>query len=262
MRKIEDIHEVQTILLSLSKEFHKICVREQIPYTMLGGTMLGAIRHKGFIPWDDDMDFGVPREYYDKLIHVLEKELPQEYRCLTYKNCEQIKYPFVKVEDCRTCIDDPRLDCQLEDKPGVNIDIFPIDYCNPNGFQLKIVYFLLRLQTIIFVESTSKSKTKKIIKHFLRRITPFSRDYLIKHVESLCSVVKQSDCMANLLGRWKERELFHPTIYLTTKEYDFEGIRLLGIDDYQTFLSQVYGDYMKLPPIEERQSHVDNVYVR
>lgn len=68
--------------------------------------------------------------------------------------------------------------------------------------------------------------------------------------------------MANLLGRWKERELFHPTIYLTTKEYDFEGIRLLGIDDYQTFLSQVYGDYMKLPPIEERQSHVDNVYVR
>lgn len=262
MKQIESIDEIHQTLLGIVKPFVEVCNKHDIPYSMLGGTMLGAIRHKGFIPWDDDMDFGVPRKYYDKLIHVLEKELPQEYRCLTYKNCEQIKYPFIKIEDCRTCIDDPRLDCSMEEKPGVNIDIFPIDYCNPNGFQLKIVYFLLRLQTIIFVESTSKSKIKRIIKHFLRRITPFRRDYLIKRVESMCSVVKQSEYMANLLGRWKEREIFHPTIYLTTREYEFEGIRLLGIHDYHTFLSQLYGDYMKLPPEKERLSHVDFVYLR
>ena len=80
MRPI-DIEEAHHILLDIAKAFTKVCDENNIPYYMLGGTMLGAVRHKGFIPWDDDMDFGVPREYYDLLINVLEKELPSPYRC-------------------------------------------------------------------------------------------------------------------------------------------------------------------------------------
>ena len=74
------IDEIHARVLAIAKEFDKICTRHQIPYYMLGGTMLGAIRHKGFIPWDDDMDFGVPIAYYDQLEEILKEELPSNYR--------------------------------------------------------------------------------------------------------------------------------------------------------------------------------------
>lgn len=262
MRKIEDIQEVQSILLGIAKEFRRICEKEHIPYYMIGGTMLGAIRHKGFIPWDDDMDFGVPRKDYLRLIHALEKELPQHIRSLTYQKCEQIKYPFVKIEDHRTCIDDPRLDCSLENKPGVNIDVFPLDYCNPNSFRLKLIFFLLRLQTIVFVESTSKSKLKKLIKHSLKGLMPFSRQYLIKHIDTICSAYEQGDFMGNVLGSYKKREIFQSTLFMSTKEYDFENLVLKGVSNYNLYLSQLYGDYMKLPSANQRVSHVETIYLR
>ena len=78
MRKIEDIKELQSILLDIAKEFHRICTMYEIPYYMVGGTQLGAVRHKGFIPWDDDMDFGVPRVYFEKLKVLLEESLPDK----------------------------------------------------------------------------------------------------------------------------------------------------------------------------------------
>ena len=68
--------ELHSVLLEIGKAFHNICGKNNIPYFMLGGTMLGAVRHKGIIPWDDDMDFGVPREYFDKLKKALCEELP------------------------------------------------------------------------------------------------------------------------------------------------------------------------------------------
>lgn len=76
MRKIETAEELHGILLAMAKTFHKICVEEDIPYYMVAGTMLGAKRHKGFIPWDDDMDFAIPRAYYEKAKNVLKTKLP------------------------------------------------------------------------------------------------------------------------------------------------------------------------------------------
>ena len=70
------LDEIHLTLLDIAKEFDRICVKHNIPYYMIGGTMLGAVRHKGFIPWDDDMDFGVPVEYYEELQRILDKELP------------------------------------------------------------------------------------------------------------------------------------------------------------------------------------------
>ena len=109
MRQITDISEVHQILLGIAKEFDRICRENDIPYYMLGGTMLGAVRHKGFIPWDDDMDFGVPRPYYDRLVSVLESELLHPYRCCTYRNNQGVFAPFVKIDDYRTLADDPRV---------------------------------------------------------------------------------------------------------------------------------------------------------
>ena len=125
MREIT-IEESHRLLLALAKEFHSVCERNEIPYFMLGGTMLGAVRHKGFIPWDDDMDFGIPREYFSFFIDSCKKDLPSSYKVLYYDNSDYAILGFVKLSDSRTVVEEvfaPITDEVL----GVNIDVFPLD---------------------------------------------------------------------------------------------------------------------------------------
>lgn len=133
------IEEVHNRVLAIAKEFDRICTFHGIPYYMIGGTMLGAIRHKGFIPWDDDMDFGVPIEHYQELIDILEKELAYPYRCCTYKNHPAVLFNYFKIEDLSTCIDDVAIDLPLHQKLGLNIDIFPLNTCTIGGKAEKTV---------------------------------------------------------------------------------------------------------------------------
>lgn len=263
MKKIESISEVHDLLLGIAKEFHLICTKHEIPYTMLGGTMLGAIRHKGFIPWDDDMDFAVPREHYDQLIEVLEKELSPEYRCLTYKNCEQIKYLFIKIEDSRTCIDDKSLNCNLEEKIGVNVDVFPLDQCNKNSWRIRRIMILRTLNTLFFVESPSYSKLKTLFKKTCMRFAPKDKHFFLKKLEWALLHAGRGDDMGNLIGRWRKKEIFKAEIYQQLTGYPFEDITLRGPQDYEAYLTQMYGNYMQLPPEASRQAHaVEGVYWR
>ena len=262
MKRVETIDEIQKDLLQISLSFREICDRHNIPYVMLGGTMLGAVRHHGFIPWDDDMDFAVPRKHYDRLIKLLDNELPKIYKCLTYDICEQIKYPFFKIEDTRTCIDDPRLKCSLEEKVGLNIDVFPLDVCDVKSWRIKWIYVLLRLQTLLFVESTSPSFFKQIVRIILRTLVPVSKNYLLKKMDLLLKKSVKGDYVGNIFGRWKRKEVFKSDIYNSICNYTFEGVSFKGVKDYHTYLTQIYGDYMKLPPESKRVSHVNNVYLR
>ena len=82
---------IWAVLLDLLQEFTGVCEAHEITFFADGGTLLGAFRHQGFIPWDDDMDFAVPREYYEEVMELLEQELPKGYRTLNYRNCKQIK---------------------------------------------------------------------------------------------------------------------------------------------------------------------------
>lgn len=262
MRRIQDINEVHHILLGIATAFHQICTKHDIPYCMLGGTMLGAVRHKGFIPWDDDMDFAVPREHYEELATLLEKELPQDYRCLTYSNCEQIKYPFIKIEDRRTCIDDKSLDCPLEEKIGLNIDVFPLDRCDKNSWRMKRVFFYIALQTLFFLESPTYSKPKALIKKLCQKLAPKERLYFVKKLENAMLHAGDANHIGNLIGRWREKETFKANIYQNLADYPFEHIALRGPKDYNTYLTQMYGDYMQLPPKEQQLVHVEGVYWR
>lgn len=263
MKRIEHINEVHDILLGIAKAFHNVCTRYDIPYTMLGGTMLGAVRHKGFIPWDDDMDFAVPREHYDRLMPLMEKELPSHCRALDYRNCEQIRYPFIKIEDRRTCIDDRSLDVPLEQKIGLNIDIFPLDLCDKQSWRMKRVFTLIALQTLFFLESPGISGPKAIVKRICQRFAPADRHYFIRRLEHAMLHAGDAGDLGNLIGRWRERESFKADIYRNLTDYPFEGITLRGPQDYETYLTQMYGDYMQLPPEASRQAHaVEGVYWR
>ena len=262
MKRIESLTDVQQYLLAIASIFEVICKTNHIPYVMLGGTMLGAVRHHGFIPWDDDMDFGVPREHYEKLLDLLEKELPSGYRCLTYKNCDQIIYPFAKIEDVRTCIDDPRLNCPLNEKIGLNIDVFPLDTCVVNSWRIKWVYVLLKLQTLLFVESTSPTFIKNVIRRVVRTLLPINKNVILKKVDTILINNQKGKDIGNIFGRWKGKEIFSSDIYRSTASYVFEGVTLEGVKDYHTYLTQLYGDYMELPSEEKRVAHVDNIYIK
>ena len=124
-----DLKIIHEILLKIAESFHQVCENNKIQYYMLGGTMLGAIRHKGFIPWDDDMDFGVMAEDWPKLIEALNKDLPQYYRIRDIKNTKGISNPSIKIEDVRTIIRESDKAGE-SDVIGINIDIFPLNYTN------------------------------------------------------------------------------------------------------------------------------------
>lgn len=261
MKKI-DINECHKLLLGIAKEFDAICTKHNIPYYMLGGTMLGAIRHKGFIPWDDDMDFGVPRTQYTKLIEILERELPVPLKCCTYINSKAVKSPFAKIVDTRTIIDDPRIDLPVEQQIGINIDIFPLDCCDLNDNKIKTIRKWEKLSQLVYINPPHKSYTKLLIKKILRLICPFSHKYILDKICKLALSLEKGEFLANIHGRWKNREIIPVEWYGEYTRYDFEGIKLCGIKEYDKYLSKLYNNYMQLPPVEKRIAHVDNIYMK
>lgn len=259
MKKI-DLCECHKLLLGIAKEFDKICTKHNIPYYMLGGTMLGAIRHKGFIPWDDDMDFGVPRQYYAKLIPLLDKELPERYKCYTYLNNKAVKSPFVKIADTRTRINDPRIDLPIEEQIGLNIDIFPLDYCEPNNKKINKIYRIERFRQIVYINPPVKSFFKSFVKSCLRLICPLSNKSLIEKSIGIASNLEYGKYLGNIFGRWKIKEIVPSEWYGISVRYQFEDIKLCGIKEYDKYLKHLYKDYMELPPEGNRFCHTSEMY--
>lgn len=261
MRQINDISEVHHILLDIAKEFDRVCKAYDIPYYMLGGTMLGAVRHKGFIPWDDDMDFGVPRPYYDKLVAALETSLSYPYRCCTYKNNPGVFAAIMKIDDRRTVADDPCVRLPLNEQIGVNIDVFPLDYCKPEDNILKKIYRLeLRYQTV-YLGNSSGSVWKNGIKTVLSVIYPVSRIKMLDRMHKMLSDMKDGPILANVFGAWREKECIPVEWYGEGVTYPFEDTEFYGIKDYDSYLTKLYGDYMT-PPKSGRHIHLNNIYWR
>lgn len=259
MREIESIEEIHKILLSIANAFAEVCDKNNIPYCMIGGTMLGAIRHKGFIPWDDDMDFGVYSEHYCQLKKILEKELPSPYKCISFENCESVKYPFFKIEDDSTRVLDKTVNLPLEAMTGLNIDIFPLFPCNGNNWEVRRLNPLKKLTTLLYVESDKDCLYKKIIRWILRFTIRMDKkkwlQFLYRKADSLKGAYR-----GNLFGRWREREIFPEEVYQNLEEYNFETIKLKGIKQADRYLRQMYGDYMKLPTKDKQLTHISNVY--
>jgi len=259
-----EIEEIHKLVLAIAVEFDRICTKYQIPYYMLGGTMLGAIRHKGFIPWDDDMDFGVPIEHFQRLIDILTSELPLPYRCCTYKNHPAVIHNFIKIENGDTCIDDKSIGLPLERKLGLNIDVFPLNRCVLGGKAEKKLRRRVDLLGKAYLQSVfhSNSKTKQLIKKCLRIITGGSPLRLQQDIEKRLLNINTGDCLGNLLGHWREKEIVPLAWYGNGVRYQFEETSFVGLQDYDKYLTRMYGDYMELPPKEKQVAHVDKVYLR
>ena len=254
-----DIKECHHILLTIAVAFDEICNRHQIPYYMIGGTMLGAIRHKGFIPWDDDMDFGVERRYIPTLLHALEEELPSHLKVRTLENCEHIICNFFKIEDVRTEVID-----KLDDRPtgiGINIDLFPLDNGRNNFFQTMMlthyIYFLLTLKDYLFFDHKIRRGFKKWIAFFLRKTNFISIRKRLRYIDRVIFRYAQdkSRYLINYNGRWRTKEMVLKRVMGNPKVYPFENIMLTGIEHAHDYLSVLYGNYMQIPQESKRIYH-------
>ena len=255
--------ELQKRLLGILKWFHKICVENNLRYYAIGGTLLGAVRHKGFIPWDDDIDVGMPRKDYDKLIELLKNEKSQSlYRLeIPFENKDFV-YQFCKIYDTSTTLTE---NTRYKTKRGIYLDVFPLDGIGDTVEESIKNYKRIAVKNnYIMTKVCALSKHRKLYKNIaivVSRCIPFPswRSTLIK-LDKQCRAMAFDDYkyVINPYGAWGVKEIYQRDWFGESPiVMDFESIKIFVPEKYGDFLSSVYGDYMKLPPKEKQKSHHD-----
>lgn len=254
-----DINEIHEILLEIIGHVHRILTNAGIHYYMLGGTMLGAVRHHGFIPWDDDIDIGVFREDFEKCKKILCEQLPARYRLRTIYNCEGIVGEIVKIEDSTTLVEEfGKNNKQIN--IGINIDIFPLDRARNNKNTLfsrnRLIHIVSRLNKSRLMPD---SKLTKFFSPMLNFCLMFAdKDFLLRVKRSLFP--DDGHYIANYYGSWGVKEYIPEDVFGLGKLYQFENLFLYGVDKPDIYLQSLYGDYMIMPRENERHLHLVNAY--
>ena len=262
MREITDIKEIQSIALGVLKYIDKICKENSIPYSLAGGTALGAIRHKGFIPWDDDIDIIMTRPNYEKFLKIMDNTKSDKYKCLHYgKDFPNYFYRFAKVCDLSTSLKEGEY-IQNPDL-GVFVDVFPSDGVDEKNIE-KIYKKLSYYSSMIGVASLKKyTKSKKgvfrsVLKFFAFFYAKiFGWEYWLKKYEKLLSKYKFEDYEKTLVycGGYGTKEIFDKSIYDELIEVEFEKCKFPVVKNYDLYLKSLYGNYMQLPPKEKQITH-------
>ena len=254
------LEEIKKIELNILLEFDTFCKDNNLTYMLAGGTLLGAIRHKGFIPWDDDIDVCMPRDSYERLYELLNgKKIKDRFRLISHRDNSAI-YPFYKiVDDCTIAIE---TESSGKKTLGLWIDIFPLDGCPKDkkkaAHLLKKIAFYKWLMNICNCKlGTGTTKWKAILKTPLVLLGKFvdSRKIAL-HIDKVLKKydVNNNSCVASFLGCYGVREQM-PSSFLETVQVEFEGHMFPTTKEWDYYLSSLYGDYMELPPENKRIQH-------
>ena len=254
--------ECRKIQMNILLVLDDICKRNDLNYYLGYGSMLGAVRHKGYIPWDDDIDICLFREDYDKLIKILKEQQEINWLDIVDSSVGEYYYPFAKATDNRTI-------AKMEDNitpHGIWVDIFPIDNVPNSKYRIKIyIYncYLLRAMTIAMTTDFSEVKNVKKLKYkkFLNCIANIiGKNRICKYYEKKCKkyINKEKKYVAVLCSAYGYRDRMVKKYLLESEEYIFEKRKFSGFKNYDFYLSKLYGDYMKLPPEDKRRTHSVN----
>lgn len=263
MNNIDLLHQED---LDIVKAVVKICEEHDLKYYMLGGTMLGAIRHGGFIPWDDDIDLGMFRDDYERFLQ-LENELPSNLKIVNYKNTPYYLYYITRVLDTETKVIEERIGNENK-YTNASIDIFPIDG-TPNNKLLRKIYYLRvlyhrALMALCYKDSIdrhrSRSRVEKMFLWVAERLPVEKMTTPYKQKEKIDKLLKKqkiegSKYIGNIMGAYRTKEIVPAEFYGSGKMYPFEDIELRGMDMADEYLKWTYGDYMQLPPEDKRKTH-------
>ena len=258
------LDELKKIELDTLLEIDALCERLGLRYSLCGGTLLGAIRHGGFIPWDDDIDIFMPRPDYNRLIEYC-KHNETPFSLLCNETNEKYGYLFAKAMAKNTVIHEPNANPTNIDM-GVYVDIFPIDGLADDYESSKALFNKTRFKRELLVARNWKrffrSKTRawyyEPIRFAFFVLSRFvSRAGLIRSVQKAYSAdsFDQREYAATVCGSYRLKEILPSRVYDTYTELEFEGHKFKALKDYETYLSSIYGDYMQLPPEHKRVSH-------
>ncbi len=263
--KIITPSEQKKILLELLKEFDSFCQKNNIRYYLIGGTLLGAVRHSGFIPWDDDVDVCMFREDYDRFLAEY-KPSGEKYTLKSLELDKKYLYPFAKLVDNETILIESKND---KNGLGVYLDIFPIDNCPGNKIEdayknidkINIFRWLRNFKIIEF--SKKRSLLKNIVLALGKIICfPISRRRIAELIAKKASANKNIKCqfVGELVNTaYGYGEVYDRCHFGEGSKLSFEGYEFMVPIDYDYILTSMYGDYMKLPPIEKRVSNHNSI---
>ena len=233
----------QMVMLEMVKVMDSICKKYDIPYFLYGGTLLGAIRHNGFIPWDDDLDVAMMRNDYKRLLKVLPDELP-EHIVLQTNDTDKNYFFFVgKLRDKRSFLDEGGFDSVFKER-GIFIDIFPLDKLLPWTQKL-------RFQSLAYNFFRKGDGSVSAMKR-IRALTWFNRHVSFPLLRGISRLSATKALMCDYGIPFHNIYNLNDISHLTT--HDFEGVQLPVPGNSHNMLQTMFGDYMQLP------ADLDNVY--
>ena len=269
----EQLKDIQRVLLQILKDFSCVCEKHGFYYSLCGGSALGAVRHKGFIPWDDDIDVFMRRSDYNQFIKLFEKELGEKYRLHSLETTPELGMPVSQVIAKGTVLrsyNNP--DCK---ESGICIDIFVLENAPDirivraiHGFGSLVFGFILSCSRMyhnrellldIFEDSGEEVlgaiKKKVRIGYFFsfHKLSTWSKRFM--QWNSVCKNENSKYVVCPTGIKHYFKEIFPRSIYCTTTKLKFEDTELSVIQNYDWALRRLYGDYMRIPPVEKREKH-------
>ncbi len=258
-KQIEALRERE---LELLKIFISVCERLDLNYFAVEGTLLGAVRHRGFIPWDDDIDVGMLRDDYESFIENATELLPDGFFLQTRQTDSEYPHCFAKLRNTNTVF--LETSCKnINMNHGIYIDIFPFDYY-PDGlikgyiFDFEKLLIKYRVREVFYVPEDSTLSVSNILRRILTlisRVRYKSVNDALERQEKLIKSFSNTKRVINNGSPWKNRERVDASWIASTVKLNFEGISINAPSGYDNYLKHVYGDYMTPPTEDKRIPH-------
>lgn len=262
-----DVRKVQSIQLEILNNFILFCQKNNLRWYIIGGSLIGVLRHKGFIPWDDDIDIGMPRKDYDRFIS-LQNKYPSGYTLINHQTDRNWNFNFSQFVDNESDIivnfnEIPR-QCKIW------IDIFPIDGLPKNTIHrwlhMKHILFyryliqISNIQTQVDTHKVGRPFWEKIILklfHYIPLGKFINEDKILARMEQSLKKYDFDDMeyAGNLLGKYREKEIVPKSYWGNPILLPFENINVNCPNEYHKLQTHLYGSYMNMPPIEKRVCH-------
>ena len=265
---MEDTNKtVQNLTIFTLNVFIDFCERHHLRYYFIGGALIGVVRHHGFIPWDDDIDIGMPRKDFDRFHELLRAEMPEGFGICTRYTDENWHFAMSQFVDLES-----EIEINLAEKPRkahIWIDVFPLDGLPSNKFlrwfrvkNILIHRYLVQIAHITTQVDSHRSRPwyEKAVLKFCKIIPVgklFNTNKILNHMEKiLCKTdFYKSEYCGNMLGRYREREVVLTSWFGRPIDGSFEGQMVKIPEKSHEILTALYGDYMKLPPENARVAH-------
>lgn len=262
--------EIHKCLLHMLKDIDYVCRKHNITYMLCGGTALGAVRHQGFIPWDDDLDISMPRAEYEKFISIMHNELGKYYD-FSYPHSNNIDYPFLKIYKKGTKFAELFDDMSYE---GLWVDVFPMEYAPDNvliryvkGKAADFLFHCVAASLMIAQKNNNETKNmytqnwRRKLRYYIAIIIGYMLCFLsykkiINIFDNFVRSERKTSMMTIPTGRaYYFGECLSTSVIFPVRSMKFCDMEINVYNDVHSYLSRLYGDYMQIPPEDKRERH-------